>query len=295
MVTRSPILERIITGALLAVAGGVGAWALRPAPTAAAPRIEQPRIVVAVSGEVARPGVYELAFGSRAFAAIKAAGGFSARADADLVNPAKRLEDGDQLRVPSRPPEVIPSEPAPPSAEPVVVTAAPEPKADAKPAKPAENASSKAPAKLADKRSGKPTSPPASGGRLLFALPKAPPPATISRPIDPPVSSSNATAKPTVSPSSTASSGWGFNMSPPSPATSGVASSAPEADPAAILARGVNVNTASSAELEALPGIGPALAARIVESRPYSSAADLDRVKGIGPKMLEKIGPYLRF
>ena len=66
-------------------------------------------------------------------------------------------------------------------------------------------------------------------------------------------------------------------------------------DPAEILARGVNVNTASQAELEALPGVGPTLAARIVEARPYTSTADLDRVKGIGPKMLEKIAPYLRF
>jgi competence protein ComEA len=84
-------------------------------------------------------------------------------------------------------------------------------------------------------------------------------------------------------------------MSTPSTPTSGATSSAPQPDPAAILARGVNVNTASEADLEALPGIGPALAARIIESRPYSSTADLDRVKGIGPKMLEKIGPYLRF
>ncbi len=73
------------------------------------------------------------------------------------------------------------------------------------------------------------------------------------------------------------------------------ASSAPQPDPTAILARGVNVNTASEPELEALPGIGPALAARIIESRPYANTADLDKVKGIGPKMLEKIGPYIRF
>ncbi len=99
MNVRSPILERIVTGALLTVAGGVGLWALRPAPAPVAPRIEQPRIVVAISGQVAHPGVYELPFGSRVFAAIKAAGGFSDRADTDLVNPAKHLEDGDQVRV----------------------------------------------------------------------------------------------------------------------------------------------------------------------------------------------------
>jgi competence protein ComEA len=66
-------------------------------------------------------------------------------------------------------------------------------------------------------------------------------------------------------------------------------------DPAEILARGININTASQAEIEALPGVGPTLAARIVEARPFTNPADLDRIKGIGPKMIEKITPYLRF
>lgn len=55
----------------------------------------------------------------------------------------------------------------------------------------------------------------------------------------------------------------------------------------------VNLNTASQAEIESLPGIGPALAQRIVEGRPYSSLEDLDRVKGIGPKLLERLRPLV--
>src|SRR5262249_26250690 len=42
----------------------------------------------------------------------------------------------------------------------------------------------------------------------------------------------------------------------------------------------VNVNTATAAELEALPGIGPVLARRIIEGRPYWSVDELERVKG---------------
>ncbi|MFI4871083.1 MAG: ComEA family DNA-binding protein, partial [Phycisphaerales bacterium JB061] len=61
----------------------------------------------------------------------------------------------------------------------------------------------------------------------------------------------------------------------------------------------VNVNTASSAELQLLPGIGPVMAGRIIEDRTtnglYRSPADLDRVKGIGPKTLEKLTPLIRF
>lgn len=38
-----------------------------------------------------------------------------------------------------------------------------------------------------------------------------------------------------------------------------------------------------------MPGIGPVLARRIIESRPYRSVDDLIRVKGIGAKKLEAI------
>lgn len=59
----------------------------------------------------------------------------------------------------------------------------------------------------------------------------------------------------------------------------------------------LNVNTATAAELEALPGIGPTLAARIVEDRqtngPFATVDDLKRVKGIGDKLLERIRPYV--
>jgi competence protein ComEA len=55
----------------------------------------------------------------------------------------------------------------------------------------------------------------------------------------------------------------------------------------------LDVNTASLAELENVPGIGPSIAERITEARPFKSADDLQRVKGIGPgKRYEKIRPF---
>ena len=55
----------------------------------------------------------------------------------------------------------------------------------------------------------------------------------------------------------------------------------------------VNINTATIAELEALPGIGPAKAEAIVKYREtngnFKSTADLVQVKGIGEKILAKI------
>jgi competence ComEA-like helix-hairpin-helix protein len=53
--------------------------------------------------------------------------------------------------------------------------------------------------------------------------------------------------------------------------------------------RRININTASQAELEALPGIGPVIARRIIEGRPYRSVEELERVKGVGRKRLEEI------
>jgi competence protein ComEC len=54
----------------------------------------------------------------------------------------------------------------------------------------------------------------------------------------------------------------------------------------------VDVNTASQAELEAPPGIGPTIARRIIEGRPYRTVDDLRRVKDIGEKRLDEIRPY---
>jgi competence protein ComEA len=45
--------------------------------------------------------------------------------------------------------------------------------------------------------------------------------------------------------------------------------------------------------VEALPGIGPVIARRIIEGRPYGSVEELEPVKGIGKKRLEEIRPLV--
>jgi competence protein ComEA len=59
----------------------------------------------------------------------------------------------------------------------------------------------------------------------------------------------------------------------------------------------MDLNASSAPMLERLPGIGPALAGRIVEYRdihgPFRRPEDLVRVRGIGPKTYEKLAPYL--
>jgi comEA protein len=80
--------------------------------------------------------------------------------------------------------------------------------------------------------------------------------------------------------------------SSPTPAAAPASAPAPSAH--AVL----DLNTASAAELELLPGIGPALASRIVEHRAtvglFARVDDLDKVRGIGPKLLERLRPYVR-
>ena len=59
----------------------------------------------------------------------------------------------------------------------------------------------------------------------------------------------------------------------------------------------MNINTATAAQLEAVPGIGAKLAARIVEYRQKSGAfkttQELLNVQGVGEKSLTKLQPYL--
>lgn len=75
--------------------------------------------------------------------------------------------------------------------------------------------------------------------------------------------------------------------------TTGVAVAAGKPAPAGK----VNLNAASAQQLEELPGVGPKLAARIVEYRQKSGAfksiQDLMNVKGIGEKNFEKLQGFL--
>jgi competence protein ComEA len=71
------------------------------------------------------------------------------------------------------------------------------------------------------------------------------------------------------------------------------------ASPAASATSGaqVDINRASAAELEALPGVGPSTAQKIVDDRtangPFKRIEDLMRVSGIGEKKFDSLKDYV--
>ena len=68
-------------------------------------------------------------------------------------------------------------------------------------------------------------------------------------------------------------------------------------DAALALARQVDVNTATVAALERLPGVGPSLARRIADDRTahgrFQRPEELQRVKGIGPQTYDDLKSYV--
>jgi competence protein ComEA len=99
---RTPILVTLLTAIVI----GIGVLIARqwgeegfieivlPSPTA------QPDLVVYISGEVLRPGLYTLPPGARIADLVEMAGGLSPEADGARINLAARVQDGQQIDVP---------------------------------------------------------------------------------------------------------------------------------------------------------------------------------------------------
>ena len=150
------------------------------------------KLYVDISGEVERPGVYEVSEGTRLFEVIEQAGGLTDEADIDSLNRAETVADGQKILIAAK----------------------------------GENSSG----------------------------------------------------------SQGTQSGSGTNSG------SGTASGTTNEGK-------VNINTAESAELQTIPGIGPSKAARIIEYRQsngnFSSIEDIQNVSGIGSKTFESIKDYI--
>lgn len=225
MLAHVPSKERIalaiIGGLVLVTLGFLGSRATRRAdpitieqqatdaplaPTASA-KTQPTEVVVDVTGAVKKPTVVHLAVGARVEDGIQAAGGAQPDADLESLNLAAKLQDGDQLYVPSK-------------------------------------GKQDEPAKV---------SPTYQGGKLAPHAYQAHP-----------------------EPAKTAS-----------PHSGGKHPTAP-----------VSLNTASSEQLQTLPGVGPSTAESILDYRKehggFTTIDELMAVKGIGPKKMEKLRKWLK-
>jgi competence protein ComEA len=184
-------------------------------------------VVVQISGQVKKPGVYELPFNSRVYQAIDKAGGFLPNAETESINLADWVQDGGQIVVASKSTFPTPS-----------------------------NETTKI---------GSTTETP-SLGLDSQTMEVSPPKSTFTPNITP------------LSPKSVA---------PKSPKST--SKQTPE--------KPIDINRATPKELQQLPGVGPAMAERILqyrkENQGFASVADLNNVSGIGPKKFEKIKPFV--
>lgn len=179
--------------------------AVVPVPVAGTSAVQTQGVKVYVSGAVVNPGLYEIPAGSRATAAIAAAGGMTLEANPDKVNLAKLLKDGMQVNVPRLSARQLREQ-----AVPINADAAAE--------------------------------------------------AAVSNTLDP------------------------------------VKTAAESGRGTAKAGGKVRLNTATAAELTALPGVGDITAQRILEYRAaygFASIEDVMKVKGIGKAKFSKMQPYL--
>ena len=199
----------------------------------AAPRVE---IRVHVDGAVLQPGVYRLAQGDRVEEAIKAAGGLAPHADANRINMAQAVRDGQRFDVPALP--ALPS--------------------------------------VAGDHQAQPT--PDSQG--------VPNTAEASSP-------SNAAAQGQPAPTSNAPP-----QSAVAPRPTNTPRPQPTARPTAFSGGRVNVNTATPAQLEQLPGLGSTSVQRIIAYRtangPLRSLDDV-RKAGVQEQFVRQAADFLAF
>ena len=84
---------------------------------------------------------------------------------------------------------------------------------------------------------------------------------------------------------------------PPTAARKTAQAQKPADAPKPASAAPININTATVTDLQKLPGIGPATAARIVEYRqkngPFTKIEQLMNVRGIGEKSFLKLKPLI--
>jgi competence protein ComEA len=216
---------------------------------------------------VHRPGVYALSTDARVQDAVRSAGGPLPDADVNAINLASWAEDGTRIEVPAKPKPVA----APPATR---VAAAPvfeETFAD----------------------DDEPAPEDASVERSAAVSTRTAPSSTANTSTRNAPNRRTAVAKKATKPK--AANPTTIAGLPRAVTAAGKPSN--NASPEYLEKNPMNLNTANAAQLEALPGVGPAMAQKILDFRKenggFKSVDELDEVPGIGPKKMETLRPLI--
>ncbi len=102
MKTWQQVLLGFLLGMLAAGIIWLTAASPRGTPIELAPPPTPAPLIVHISGAVKKPGVYSLPRESRVQDAVALAGGLLEQADAEIINLAARLSDGDKIHIPAQ-------------------------------------------------------------------------------------------------------------------------------------------------------------------------------------------------
>jgi competence protein ComEA len=263
-------LRILIAMAVLYGVFSLGVWAANRSakppstgPFAATETGKSSPLLVHVAGRVRRPGVYNLPPGSRVRDAIQKAGGPLQDSDINSINLAAWAEDGTRIEVLQRP-KSRPGAVAPPPVDTRAVVAA---------------VKSEVSTEISD----------VVAAEMKKAIARARAEART-------LSTASAAERRAASKADSGEARKGSRDK----ARTAANGSAPRPVKAAkeyLAKHPINLNTATDEQLQTLPGVGPALAARIMayraEAKGFKTIDDLDNVQGIGEKKLEKLRPLV--
>ncbi len=111
---KRPLIFGLVGTALIGT--GIGWWKAADltgeqievisAADASTDEVKEQKIVIDMAGEVNKPGIYKLEFGSRIGEALEIAGGITEKADKEWVdrtlNKAEKVKDGQKIYIPSK-------------------------------------------------------------------------------------------------------------------------------------------------------------------------------------------------
>lgn len=216
-------------------------------------------LVIHVAGAVAKPGVYEFPFEARVQDAIRKAGGPKSEANLNAINLAAFLEDGQKIEVPVKA-ALARSNPSAAVEEPSTPVASIVEESPFAGSASSEPISAPAPERAPrESKTEKRTSEKRAAAKQQKSKPKV---------------------LPEVPRATTAQGGESQN-----------------ADPKYFEKNPLNLNTATQEQLELLPGIGPAMAEKILAARKekggFKSVEELDEIRGVGEKKMEALRPLV--